>query len=254
MMLVDERKAQLLQLLAQTGRVIATDESQRMGVSEDTIRRDLRELARDGHLKRVHGGAVPLSPAVANYSSRIHISDAEKTDVGRCAAGMIEDGQLVFLDGGTTAVQLARSLRQDLRATIVTHSLSVALELAAHPHVTVEIIGGRLFRHSVVTVGAATLSRLSRYRPDICFMGATGVHPDQGITTGDSEEAEVKRFVVSISGAAYILASSEKIGAVSSFEITEFQNVDGIITTSHADDAALASLQSAGCNIIIANG
>jgi DeoR/GlpR family transcriptional regulator of sugar metabolism len=96
---------------------------------------------------------------------------------------MIEDGQLVFLDGGTTAVQLARSLRQDLRATIVTHSLNVALELATHPHVTVEIIGGRLFRHSVVTVGAATLSWLSRYRPDICFMGATGVHPDQGITT-----------------------------------------------------------------------
>jgi DeoR/GlpR family transcriptional regulator of sugar metabolism len=253
MMLVEERKAQLLRILAKTGRVIATDASQSMGVSEDTIRRDLRELAKDGRLKRVHGGAVPVSPAVATFSGRLAIADAEKAEIGRHAAGMVEDGQLVFLDGGTTAVQLARSLRADLRATVITHSLNVALELANHEHVTVEIIGGRLFRHSVVTVGAATLAWLSRYRPDVCFIGATGVHPDQGITTGDSEEAEVKRAVISLSGASYILASSEKIGAVSSFEITEYKNVDGILATSRADAIAVSALQKRGCTVILAD-
>lgn len=251
-MLVEERKAQLLGILVNTGRVIATDASQSMGVSEDTIRRDLRELAKEGRLKRVHGGAVPISPAVVAFPGRLAIADAEKAEIGRHAARMIEDGQLVFLDGGTTAVQLARNLRDDLRATIITHSLNVALELANHEHVTVEIVGGRLFRHSVVAVGAATLAWLSRYRPDLCFIGATGVHPDQGITTGDSEEAEVKRAIVSISGASYILASSEKIGAVSSFEITEFKNVDGILATSRADDVALAAIQKRGCQVILA--
>lgn len=252
-MLVQERKAHLLHLLAKTGSVIATDVAKAMGVSEDTIRRDLRELAKDGHLKRVHGGAVPLSPAVAPFSSRVVIADDEKADIGRHAAGMIEQGQLVFLDGGTTALQIARNLPHDLRATIVTHSLNVALELMNHEHVTVEIVGGRLFRHSVVTVGATTLAWLSRYRPDICFIGATGLHPDQGITTGDSEEAEIKRFIISISGASYILASSEKIGAVSAFEITEFKNIDGIIATEKVDKVLLGNLERQGCRVIIAN-
>lgn len=252
-MLVQERKAHLLRLLAQTGSVVATDASKAMGVSEDTIRRDLRELAKDGQLKRVHGGAVPLSPAVAPFANRVTIANDEKAEIGRHAARMIEPGQLVFLDGGTTALQIARNLVPDLRATIITHSLNVALELMNHDNITVEIVGGRLFRHSVVTVGAATLVWLSRYRPDICFIGATGLHPDQGITTGDSEEAEVKRFIISISGAAYILASSEKIGAVSAFEITELKNIDGIIATGKAEKATLTGLEHRGCRVIRAD-
>ncbi|MNE76607.1 HTH-type transcriptional repressor GlcR [compost metagenome] len=122
-----------------------------------------------------------------------------------------------------------------------------------HDNITVEIVGGRLFRHSVVTVGAATLAWLSRYRPDLCFIGATGLHPDQGITTGDSEEAEIKRFVISISGAAYILASSEKIGAVSAFEVTEFNKIDGIIATAKSEKTVLAKLEHRGCRVILAD-
>lgn len=252
-MLVQERKAHLLKLLSQSGSVVATDAAKAMGVSEDTIRRDLRELAKEGHLKRVHGGAVPLSPAVAPFSGRVAIADDEKAEIGRHAAGMIEPGQLVFLDGGTTAIQVARHLPRDLRATIITHSLNVALELVEHDNIIVEIVGGRLFRHSVVTVGAATLAWLSRYRPDICFIGATGLHPEQGITTGDSEEAEIKRAIISISGAAYILGSSEKIGAVSAFEITELKNIDGIIVTTKADKNTIGKLQQLGCRVIHAD-
>lgn len=251
-MLVEERKARLLRLLAKTGRIIATDESQAMGVSEDTIRRDLRELAKEGLLKRVHGGAVPASPAVAPFSSRMTISDAEKAEIGRYAAGMMENGQLVFLDGGTTALHVARNLSPGLRATIVTHSPNIAVELMSHETITVEIVGGRLYRHSVVTVGAATLSWLSRYRPDICFIGATGVHPEQGITTGDSEEAEVKRAIISLSGASYILASSEKVGAVSPFEIAEFKDIDAVIATPSADKNVVQGIKDRGCAVILA--
>ena len=251
-MLVEERKAHLLRLLAEKGSVVAADAARAVGVSEDTIRRDLRELARDGRLKRVHGGAVPASPAMAPFPSRLAIAEEEKAEIGKRAAGMIESGQFVFLDGGTTALHLARNLPQGLRVTIATHAPNIALELMNHERVTIEIVGGRLYRHSVVTVGAATLGWLSRYRPDICFIGATGLHPDQGITTGDSEEAEVKRSVISISGASYILASSEKIGAVSPFEITELTNIDGIITTAKADATILCSLRDVGCELIFA--
>jgi DeoR/GlpR family transcriptional regulator of sugar metabolism len=253
-MLSHERKAHLLSLLAASGSLIAKDVSRALGLSEDTIRRDLRELAKEGRLKRVHGGAVPIAPANAPFPRRIAIATPEKIEIGRCGATMIEQGQVVFLDGGTTALQLARHLPQGLSATIITHSPNVAMELLNHERLEVEIVGGRLLRHSIVTSGAATVAWLDRYRPDICFIGATGLHPDQGVTTGDSEEAEVKRAIIARSGAALILASSEKFGAVSSFEIAKWADIDGLIVSKEAESRASALFGHLGCEIQAGNG
>ena len=104
-----------------------------MGVSEDTIRRDLRELAQEGLLQRVHGGALPASPAIADFSGRELLAPDGKIAIGRAAARMVQRGQVVILDGGTTARQVARHLPLDLKATIVTHSPTIALELVNHP-------------------------------------------------------------------------------------------------------------------------
>ena len=249
-MLVEERKARLLAVLAETGRVVARAASEAMGVSEDTIRRDLRELARDGKLKRVHGGAMPLSPATVPFAGRPKLQDAEKAAIGTAAAGLVEPGQLIFLDGGTTALNVARALPETLSATVVTHSPNVAIELMRCPNVDIEIIGGRLFRHSIVTTGAVTMAWLARFRPDIAFIGATGLHPDHGMTTGDGEEAEIKRTVIRASGASYVLASPEKIGAVSSFVIAGLDDIDGVITTGAAERPMLERLAAAGPSIV----
>lgn len=248
-MLTHERKSHLLSILAKDGSIVAKDVSRALGLSEDTIRRDLRELAKEGRLKRVHGGAVPVAPANAPFPRRIGLATPEKSAIGRRAAEMIEPGHVAFVDGGTTALQLARNLPQDLDATIITHSPNVAMELLNHDKLEVEIVGGRLFRHSIVTCGAATLAWLDRYRPDICFIGATGLHPEQGITTGESEEAEVKRAVIARSGSALILASSEKLGAVSSFEIAKWSDIDGLIVSDEAFDKASALFGHLGCEI-----
>lgn len=248
-MLTHERKSHLLSILAKDGSIVAKDVSRALSLSEDTIRRDLRELAREGRLKRVHGGAVPVAPATAPFPYRIGLATPEKSLIGKCAAAMIEPGQVVFVDGGTTALQLARSLPQDLSATIITHSPNVAMELLNHHQLDVEIVGGRLFRHSIVTCGAATIAWLDRYRPDMSFIGATGLHPEQGITTGESEEAEVKRAVIARSGSAFILASSEKFGAVSSFQIANWADIDGLIVSEEASDKASALFAHAGCEI-----
>lgn len=248
-MLTHERKTYLLSILSETGSIVAKDESRSLGVSEDTIRRDLRELAKDGRLKRVHGGAVPSAPANAPFARRIGIATPEKVEIGKRAAAMIETGHVVFVDGGTTAVQLARNIPQNLNATIITHSPNVALELLNHANLEVEIVGGKLLRHSVVTSGAATIAWLDRYRPDLCFIGATGLHPDQGVTTGVSEDAEVKRAIIARSGSALILASSEKFAAVSSFEIASWQDVDGLIVAKHAKLKAIELFAHLGCEI-----
>ncbi|MGL4423619.1 MAG: DeoR/GlpR family DNA-binding transcription regulator [Gemmataceae bacterium] len=248
-MLNQERKTYLLSILLGTGRIIAKEVSRDLGVSEDTIRRDLRELARDGRLKRVHGGAVPNAPASAPFPRRLGIATHEKNEIGKHAAAMVETGHVVFLDGGTTAVQLARSLPQNLKATIITHSPHVALELLGHASLHIEIVGGTLLRHSIVTGGAATIAWLDRYRPDICFIGATGLHPEQGITTGVSEDAEVKRAIIARSGSTLILASSEKFGAVSPFEIARWENVDGLIVAEEAKAKATELFAPLGCEI-----
>ncbi len=253
-MLTHERKSHLLAILEEDGSIVAKDVSRKLGLSEDTIRRDLRELAQEGRLKRVHGGAVPVAPANAPFPNRIGIATPEKISIGKQAAAMITAGQVVFVDGGTTALQLAAHLRPGLDATIITHSPNVAMELLNHDRIVVEIVGGRLLRHSIVTGGAATIAWLDRYRPDMCFIGATGLHAAQGITTGESEDAEVKRAVIARSGSTFILASSEKFGAVSSFRFAGWEDVEGVIVSENHAERAADLFGDLGCEIHSGNG
>src|SRR6201997_2816720 len=136
-MLTSHRKRLILDKLRAEGQVIAKSISHELGLSEDTIRRDLRELAQEGLLQRVHGGALPASPAIADFAGRERIAPEGKTAIGRAAARMIQPGQVVILDGGTTTRQLARHIPLDLKATVVTHSPTIALELVNHPEIEV---------------------------------------------------------------------------------------------------------------------
>ncbi|AXC14413.1 hypothetical protein ACPOL_5159 [Acidisarcina polymorpha] len=229
-MLTTHRKQQILSLLKENGQVVAKHVSQLMGVSEDTIRRDLREMAQEGLLQRVHGGALPASPATADFARRESITSEGKLAIGRAAAKMIQPGQVVILDGGTTARQLARHIPHDLRATIVTHSPTVALELIEHPLAEVILIGGRLFKHSIVAVGAAAIESIEQIHADTFFMGVTGVHPKAGLTTGDYEEAAVKRALSRAAAETIVLASSEKLNAASPYVVVSLAGISGIIT------------------------
>jgi DeoR/GlpR family transcriptional regulator of sugar metabolism len=210
-----------------------------MGVSEDTIRRDLRELAQEGLLQRVHGGALPASPAVADFASRELLTTEGKVAIGRAAAGMIKPGQVVILDGGTTARQVARHLRPELKATVVTHSPTIALELVDKPLIEVILLGGRLFRHSVVAMGAVTIAAVAEIHADLFFMGVTGVHARTGLTTGDYEEAAVKRALSHAAAETFVLASSEKLGAASAFAVVPLSEISGILTERAADKARI---------------
>jgi DeoR/GlpR family transcriptional regulator of sugar metabolism len=237
-MLTTHRKREILSILKRNGQVIAKEVSQSMGVSEDTIRRDLRKMAQEGLLQRVHGGALPASPAVTDFAGRESIATKGKVAIGRAAAQMIRAGQVVILDGGTTARQVARHIPSDLKATIVTHSPTIALELVNHASVEVILIGGRMFKHSVVAVGAAAIEGISHIHADTYFMGVTGIHPKTGLTTGDFEEAAVKRALSHAAGDTIVLASLEKLNAASPYAVVPLNEISGIIT-ERATDAAL---------------
>ncbi|MFL9941982.1 DeoR/GlpR family DNA-binding transcription regulator [Paraburkholderia graminis] len=249
-MLTSQRKQLILEALRRDGQVVAKTLSAEYDVSEDTIRRDLRELAAEGQLQRVHGGALPASPAAVDLAGRERIESASKAAIGRAAAGMIAPGQIAFVDGGTTAVQLARHLPRDFRATIVTHSPSIAVELAGHAQLEVVMIGGRLFRHSMVNVGAAAIEALSHIRADLYFMGVTGVHPQAGLSTGDIEEAYVKRALAEHAAETVVLASAEKLNAASAYRIADVSAASTIVVERGTAETLTAPFEALGVTVV----
>lgn len=251
-MLAAQRKDLILDLLRTDGRVVAKDVAARLDLSEDTIRRDLRELAADGRVQRVHGGALPASPAVADFASRSTIGRGAKAQVAALAASLLRPGQTIAVDGGTTALQVVRHLPAGLEATVVTHSPSIAVELASHPSVEVIVVGGRLFKHSVVAAGAAAHEAIGRITADVFLLGVTGVHPSAGLTTGDADEAAIKRAWVRRSAETYVLASHEKIGTASAFEVVPLAEVTAVLTDAEAPERTVAELRGSGVDVRVA--
>ncbi|WP_371883337.1 DeoR/GlpR family DNA-binding transcription regulator [Caballeronia sp. S22] len=249
-MLTSQRKKAILDALKRDGQVLATELSARFGVSEDTVRRDLRELAAEGLLQRVHGGALPASPAVAPFARREEMESDAKRRIARKAAEMIAPGQVVIVDGGTTSALLVRQLPENLRATIVTHSPSVAVALAEHASVEVVLIGGKLYKHSIVTVGAAAVEAMSHIHADIYFMGVTGVHPTAGLTTGDFEEAHIKRALAARAAETVVLASAAKLNAASAYKIGGIELAQTIIVEEAADTKLTEPIEQAGITVL----
>jgi len=251
-MLTRQRKAHLMDVLRRDGRIVAGAISAELGVSEDTIRRDLRELAKEGLLQRVHGGALPNSPALGDFAARQQIAPGEKAAIGRAAAAMVQPGQVVFLDGGTTCAQLARALPRHLRATVVTHSPSIAMELMDHPDIEVLMLGGRLFRHSIVGVGAATLEAIAHIRADTYFMGVTSVHPELGLSTGDYEEACVKRALCRAAADTIVLASPEKLATAAPYLVVGLAEISGIVLPAATSDDVMQPYRERGIALTLA--
>lgn len=251
-MLTTHRKQLILNRLQADGQVIAKKISEELGLSEDTIRRDLRELAQEGRLQRVHGGALPASPAVVDFAGREALGSEAKRAIGRKAASMVQPGQVVILDGGTTTRELARHLPPDLQATVVTHSPTIAVTLVNHTGVEVILIGGRLFKHSLVSVGAAAIEAIGRLRADAYFMGVTGIHVEAGLTTGDFEESNVKRALMNAAAETWVLASPEKLNAASPYVISRIDEIDGMVVPAGTPDGVIGPFAVRGVSVTYA--
>ncbi|MDP4074093.1 DeoR/GlpR family DNA-binding transcription regulator [Acidovorax sp. A1169] len=250
-MLTTQRKQLILQRLAHDGQVVAKALSDEWGISEDTVRRDLRELAAEGKLQRVHGGALPASAAVGDLRVRKELAPDEKRLLGRAGAAMVRPGQVVILDGGTTALQVVQHLPLDLRATVVTHSPAVATALAGHTHIEVLSLGGRLYRHSMVNVGASVVEAAERLRADLFLMGVTGVHAEGGLTTGDFEEAAVKRALHRRAAETVVLASTDKLGAASPFTVAALNELATLVAPATVPSRIRKELQATGVNLLL---
>jgi DeoR/GlpR family transcriptional regulator of sugar metabolism len=234
--LKEERHQHILELLGSEGRVVAADLSSRYSVSEDTIRRDLRELARSGKIQRVHGGALPRRAEAVPFVSRQMIDVESKSGIARAAAEMIRDGQVVLIDGGTTNLRIAAYLPRERSATIVTNSPPLALALADHPKVSVLLLGGTLQKEERVTTGIETIREIESIRADLCLLGLCSLHPEVGITVADREEAYVKKAMIESSTEVVGLISLGKMGTSLPYLVGAASRLTRLITDAANDD------------------
>jgi len=251
-MLVAQRHEFLLARLQRDQRLVAKEVAVELGISEDSVRRDLRELATAGLCQRVYGGALPASPAVVDYRARGQVEVDGKRRVAVAAAALVKPGSTVIIDGGTTALALTAALPATLAVTVVTHSPTVAAALADQPNVEIYLLGGALFKHSVVTCGAAAVEAAQVVNADLFLLGVAGVHPDAGLTTGDADEAAMKRALARRAAETWVMASSEKIGTASRFSVLPFTAVAGIITDAPAGHDTVRQLQQGSTPVILA--
>ena len=217
-MLKEERQQQILELLGSSGRLVASELPDVLGVSADTVRRDLDELAAAGGLRRVRGGALARSAVPRTYEGRRGHAAARATS-RLAAATLLEPDQVVILDGGSTALALAEILPRGHTGTFVTHSPPIAVALARHPGIEIVVIGGILDRRAMVNTGSRTIDGYRGVTADLCFMGVWSLDAQHGASEAYAEEARVRTALLEQAHDVVALASHEKLATVAAFAI-----------------------------------
>ena len=221
--LPQERQNKIIERLSQDGRVLSLELSRQFGTSEDTIRRDLRELAAAGRCRRVYGGALPvplpISPASAALRARYSDLPERKQALGAALAGLLPSGQVVFVDAGSTNLAAMRALPEDRTLTVVTNSPVIAAEVAWRDGIELVVIGGRVDRRSGGAFGARALRDIADLRPDVYLLGTCALDAVAGIGVFGYDEAEFKRALIAQSSRVVAAATSDKLGTRAPFGI-----------------------------------
>jgi DeoR/GlpR family transcriptional regulator of sugar metabolism len=248
-----ERREQILEILGSQGRVVASELADRLGVSLDTVRRDLDELAAAGTLRRVRGGGLRPSPVSPRFVDRADQDVPAKRSIASTAIErLIVTGQLLALAGGTTVREVARLLPDSVHATVLTTAPDVAVDLLDRPSLDVHLIGGPVHRESRTVVGPEAIEALAEVRPDVCLLGACSVDADAGVTVMHREEALVIRAMMRASSRTAVLAASPKLGTAGQWIVSGVDEVDVLVTDADASEAAIADLERLGVEVVVA--
>lgn len=249
-MIKAERQQLIITHISKDQKVLLSDLSTLLNVSEDTVRRDIKELSDQGLVKAVRGGAISHSPIPLHFRDREHYDVSHKQIIAEKALRFIKDGQVVLFDSGTSALAVATHLPKDCKITAITNSFPVAAVLEDHPTAEVIFIGGRLNKTGFSTSGYEAVRALSAIRADICFLGICSIDVDLGLTGIDYEDSQVKRMMVERSKHVIALSTLEKIGTAEHYEICSSSAIDTIITDIDPSHPDLVPYREAGIEII----
>jgi DeoR/GlpR family transcriptional regulator of sugar metabolism len=250
-LLLHERQSIIRKRLADQGRVIAADLAQEFAISEDTIRRDLREMAAAGLCKRVYGGALPATDAEDNtLLKRLSEKPERKDALAKAAVQYFKPDMTLFIDAGTTNLAIAQAIPSGLPLTVITNAPMIAATLLDQPDIDVVMIGGRLDRKSGAVLGAKAMQDAAHFRPDLCVLGSCGLDIDDGVTASFYEEAEFKRFIAQHSRKVMAAVTNEKLGVPTPFAVIPLDACGPVIVEHDADLAAVDAIAGTGTELI----
>lgn len=249
----EERKQKIIQILAQKGRVFVNDLCEEFKTTTVTIRKDLDQLESEGQLRRVHGGAIALKalyPGMA-LPDKEKLKQKEKELIALKAVKLINRGDVIIIDSGSTTHQLAKLVKELKGITVITNGLNIAAELV-NSDIEVILTAGVLDKGSSSLYGPLTEQTLEHLAADKLFQGVDGIDLQIGYTTPSIQEAQTSRMMMKISGERIVLADSSKFGRRSLSVLGSISDVEKIITDENADSNFVNMLEEKGVEVIIA--
>ena len=249
-MLKKERQAYILHQVNLHNKVLSSSLCTEINVSEDTIRRDLQELAEEGKVIKVHGGALSHSFNDVSFPVNGVYSQNQKKTIAQKAIGLISNGMFVLTSGGTTIMELARSLPPQLKATFISGSIPVILEYMHHPNIEVILIGDKISKNSKITVGSEAIAKIKQMKPDICFLGTNAIDVEHGITDNDWEVVQLKKAMIDSSKKVVCLSIAEKINTVQPIRVCSINDIDVLITELQPGNPVLKAFVDAGIKVL----
>jgi DeoR/GlpR family transcriptional regulator of sugar metabolism len=247
--LAAERQQQILERLNCDGRVLAAALADAFSTSEDTIRRDLRDLAGRGLCRRVYGGALPVSPASSSRQVRAGEAIDRKAALGRALAALVAPGSFVFVDSGSTSLAAVKAFPEDLRLTAATHDPAIAAALSARTKVTVWLIGGRVSREVGAALGGRTLADIEGLRPELALLGICALDPAAGVASFDPEDAEIKRALLRNSGRVAVAVLNEKLETSAPFAVGPAESLDCVVLEADAPERVAHAFAERGISV-----
>lgn len=255
-MFAEERQQAIATLVSQRGRLSVVELAETYEVTTETVRRDLSALERAGVVRRVHGGAVPitaLSALEAAVAERDQAHTAEKDRIARAALELLPGpGSCILLDAGTTTGRLGTLISRDRRLMVVTNCVPIAARMASTPSVELHLLPGRVRHRTQAAVGESTVEALKLLRSEVAFIGTNGITSAHGFSTPDPSEAAVKRAMVAGSHKVVVLADSSKIGLEHAVRFAALSDVDVLVTDARAHPRDVAALEQHGLEVVVA--
>lgn len=237
-MLKEERHTYIIKQINLHNKVLSSDLSIELNVSEDTIRRDLNELAESGKVLKVYGGALSKSFHYPFQQNDIYARESKK-EIARKVIGLIQPGMVLLAGGGTSLIELARLMPENLHCTVFTVSPLVALELTERSGVDVILIGGHLSKNSHINTGALTISILADIKVDLCILGTNGLSLEEGVTDSDWEVVQVKKAMIKASQKLAMVSIAEKLNSVQKMKVCGLNAIHYLITDLDPADKLL---------------
>ena len=244
--LAAERQQHILERLGRDGRVLAAALAEVFSTSEDTIRRDLRDLAGRGLCRRVYGGALPVSPASSSAQVRAGEAIDRKAALGRALAALVTPGSFIFVDSGSTNLAAAKAFPQGLQVTAATHDPAIATALSASPEITVWLIGGRVNPQTGAALGGRTLADVEALRPELALLGVCALDPIGELAVFDPEDAEIKRAILRNSDRVAAAVLNEKLKTSAPFAVGRAESLDCVVLEADAPESVAHAFAERG--------